>query len=733
MKLKLIHIALLFFINILVLKSTTIKVIDSETGKPLTSASIYYKIEGNDKFVSILTNKLGEANIPDKKISEIAVKYIGYKTFNIKDFRGQSVIELEQSSIYLGEVVTTGQLVPKSSQESVYNIDVINQEHLESRGAVNLRDVMITEMGINLEQDNILGTGMNINGVSGRNVKILVDGVPVIGRVGGNIDLSQINLNNAERIEVIKGPMSTVYGTDALGGVVNIITKENTVDDINVTANTFYESIGQYNFDAIVGANYNNLVFEINAGRNFFGGFSDPDTSRFKQWKPREQLFLNAQVKKTFDNTSIRYTGNIFNELILNRGNPRPPFGENALDDKYITDRFTNSLFLDTKIKDDMFLNAFVNHSFFNRRKNTYIMDRVTLEETKVPDESYHNDESFDAFQARSTFSHDNPVEYLSYTLGTDINFESGTGERIETGQQSMSDIALFLITQIKPTDKINIQPSIRLIENSNYEAPIIPAINTKFDLGKYTSIRASYSRGFRAPSIKELYFNFFDINHSIQGNTDLEAETSHNYNLSVNFSVEQDKYVFSVEPNVFYNDIDNLITLANVNGDLWENVNIGEFRSLGGGVELNYFRNSLSSRIGFNYIGVYNQFSKEFQADEYLFTPEVQTNIMYDFQSIDARVSIFYKFTGIRQGFELIDEELNQFEIGEFHTLDITANKDIFDDRISLNFGVKNLFNITNIRNGAQLGGGAHSSADGFSTVAWGRTFFTQFQLKVF
>ena len=78
-----------------------------------------------------------------------------------------------------------------------------------------------------ITQDPALGSSLKIKGLSGNNVKILIDGVPVIGRMGGNIDLSQLNLYNIDHIEMVEGPMSVMYGSDALAGAINIITKEN--------------------------------------------------------------------------------------------------------------------------------------------------------------------------------------------------------------------------------------------------------------------------------------------------------------------------------------------------------------------------------------------------------------------------------------------------------------------------------------------------------------------------
>ena len=121
--------------------------------------------------------------------------------------------------------------------------------------------------------------------------KILIDGVPVIGRQNGGIDVAQLSLLNVERIEMVEGPLSVQYGTNALAGTINIITKKNPSKSIELSANNYYESVGHFNVGSSFGwRGNNNQTFTASAGRNFFGGWSDLNTteaSRFQQWKPK--------------------------------------------------------------------------------------------------------------------------------------------------------------------------------------------------------------------------------------------------------------------------------------------------------------------------------------------------------------------------------------------------------------------------------------------------------------
>ncbi|MEL7342252.1 MAG: TonB-dependent receptor plug domain-containing protein, partial [Bacteroidota bacterium] len=141
---------------------------------------------------------------------------------------GPGSIQAQTTSIdsfELEDVVITAQYQPQSLENAVQPIRVIGREKMDQMAAVSLGDVLSNELNIRLSQDIILGQSLSLQGLSGENVKIMIDGVPIIGRQGGSIDLTQINLLDIERIEVVEGPLSVNYGTNALAGTINLITK----------------------------------------------------------------------------------------------------------------------------------------------------------------------------------------------------------------------------------------------------------------------------------------------------------------------------------------------------------------------------------------------------------------------------------------------------------------------------------------------------------------------------
>jgi outer membrane receptor for ferrienterochelin and colicins len=139
----------------------------------------------------------------------------------------QNVVDsIPLSVVFDQEIVVTGQFSPTEIENSVLPVRIITKEMIERRAAMNLIEVLQQEVGIKTQRDPILGNSISMNGLNGKHIKILIDGVPMIGRSNGNLDLDRIQVQQIERIEIIENAMSVNYGTNALGGTINIITKK---------------------------------------------------------------------------------------------------------------------------------------------------------------------------------------------------------------------------------------------------------------------------------------------------------------------------------------------------------------------------------------------------------------------------------------------------------------------------------------------------------------------------
>jgi len=712
----------------------------------ISNAEVAISCAGDSQVKHLKTNSEGKVILPSEFVCSSYFITVSNKDFEEFSFTGKlnktNVFKLNPIGKHLGEVVITAQYQEGSVENAVHKIKVIDRATIDKMGAQNLRDVLSNSLNIRLSQDNVLGSSMSLQGISGQNVKILIDGVAVTGRVNGNIDISQINMNNVERIEIVEGPLSVSYGTDALAGTINIITKKFQKPSSSASVTGYYESIGQYNYSGRLAHSTKNYTFSLLGGRNYFDGWKYEDqpfkieqekiadSNRVMSWKPKEQFFGTAFIGRQLKRTKLGFTSDYFYEQIMNRGLPREPYYETAFDDYYTTNRFNNSLSLTGKFFKNTNGNLIFANNYYQRIKNTYINDLTTLNQTLTANSSDQDTTTFNNIAARGTFSSSRTDSKLNGEIGYDLQHEVGTGLRIKDNKQQIGDYALFVSAEYKPFEKTVIRPGIRASYNTAYQAPVIPSINIKQEIGKGNVIRFSYARGFRAPSLKDLYFYFVDINHNIKGNEELKAEYSHNFSLSYTRKFTLKKMDLRLENNYFYNTIDNLITLAQATSTEYTYFNLSKYKTLGTQLQLEVKWAGLTSTIGGSYVGRYNELSESMSVEKFYYSPEGRWNVQYSFAS-DLTVSLFYKYTGKTPNVS-VDENNNLYlsSIQDYHMLDGSISKAFWQKRITVTVGAKNLFNVRNIVGTSS--GSAHSSSSTTIPMAMGRMYFIKTDINL-
>ena len=293
----------------------------------------------------------------------------------------QSVFAQLDTLKTLGEVVITGQYKPQSVKNSVYQVRVINSERIRQSGATEIKQVLANQLGFRFSNDNTIGTtDVQLMGISGRNVKILLDGVPMVDRGDTRESLNQVDVNTIERIEIVEGPMSVSYGSDALAGVINIITKKNEKNNLTVSAKLQEETAGSeyYPFsykgahlqNVNIGWNKNSWNFSVGGTHNDQDGFGGDAYGRNKQWKPKEQWLGHTRMGYENRRFNIYYRLDALQENIISRGAINMNTYK-AVDQRYATDRFTHQLQGGWKINSKMQLNGLMAYTDYERRTNT--------------------------------------------------------------------------------------------------------------------------------------------------------------------------------------------------------------------------------------------------------------------------------------------------------------------------------------------------------------------------
>jgi outer membrane receptor for ferrienterochelin and colicins len=719
--------------------NASITVHRKDTQKPVEDVVVLVtplNADKNNKTTTGYTNNAGVFNFELNKPVVVMITHLGFVTIT-DTFTEAANRKYELVSVQsIKDVVITGQYTPGSAIKSVYPVQVIQSEELKTRGANNLREALQGKLNIDLGQDPVFGSSLSINGISGEGIKILVDGVPVIGRMDGKLDLSQITLNNIDHIEIVEGPLSVIYGTDAMGGVINIVTKTFQTDKVNLNLKGYYESVGQYNVELNTGFAFGKSQLYLSGGRNFFNGYTTMDSvQRYKEWKPKEQYFADAKYIYNASRFRVSLSGSFFRETMLDRGAPALTFDtENhqwtytGTDMRYLTYRPRATAALMYKFKENNQFDLLLAYSGWFRTANKYTRNLITGNEKLV---AYNDDQDtarYNQITARATYGLPAWKYKLNFLFGIDVNQEFVKQSRIAGNSKKVGDYAAFGSARISVVEGLDIQPGIRFSYNTLYRTPLIPSLNIKYNWKDKVIFRAAYGRGFRVPSVKELFLDFLITAHYIKGNTELKPEDGHNTSASVNYYWAKNKHKVNISLSGFYNHIFNKIELVQQASQntipVYQYYNYKQYVTYGGQLGANYRWDRFQFTAMCMLTGYQIKYNNSSNSQLQRISPDVTISTTYLIPKAELNLYIGYKYNGIKPLFS-VGSQFNAGTRAAYHMLDISLSRSFWKDRIQLTVGGKNLAGVKNVRTeGVQVQG--HSANPNQVNIGWGQTFFT-------
>ena len=720
-------------------QKTELIIIDEQTSEPCAFSNVVLYDSHNNYIGGAVSDIDGHVEIDIKERTKVVISSIGYQKLTDTVSPGESkTIKLAVDYVGLEEVVVTGQYEPKKADQSIYKIDVINSKTLTERGVNNLAEALSNETGIRLVVDPSTGTSIEMQGMGGENIKYLIDGIPIVGRVNGDIDLSQINMENVDHIEIVQGPMSVVYGTSALAGVINIITKQNTKARNILKANTYVDTKNNYNFGIYGSIIRGKNSITVSGNRDMFQGIDinlNVDTIKFPSGKDRYMEFkpkrvYNAEVEYAYRNKHLQFKvrSQYMNLLLKNYSNPTPMLI--AYDADYYTTRSINSITVSDQISSSVSYNIIAAYTYYGRTTDNISSDLSTLE--KVVTSSSHT--VFNNMMTRGNFTHARKGSVISYQFGWDINYETGQGDKIEDGAQ-MGDFAAFVSLQYTPVKQLTIQPGLRLIYNTVYGAPVIPSLNLQWNIIESLNFRISYARGFRAPSLKELYLDFKDSNHNLEGNKDLKAETTNSYNTTLTYKYGKNKHLFKFEPSFFYNDGKNVISLivTDVESNSATMVNLGGRRTFGGVISASYMHFiGLTVGAGFGFTGETFDYEGDGEYAPVVYYNNYTFNVKYNLRKYKlifmANLKYYGKTPSLAVDSDPEPAEYYQVYTDPFGDLEVSITKLFWKNRLTLVLGGKNLLNNYERRTYGYRG----EAYEYLGPMNYGRTFFFKLRIKL-
>lgn len=490
-----------------------------DSGAPLVGATVQI-LHAKD---GVTTDEDGYFRIPYSKDGAVRVKvsFVGYQTqtFVLKadERKGdQHVLRLQPDATALDQVVVTATRTPKALKEAPVVTRLITANDIKIADATNIQDLLTEQMpGLEFGYAMNQETSLNMNGFGGNAVLFLVDGERLAGETMDNVDYSRLNLDNVGRIEIVKGAASALYGANAVAGVINIISRENS-EPWTANVNTRYND---FNKEWRHGGS-----FSFNAGKwNSQTSIQRTTSDEIQLTSPfdTESNILHIYGGETF-NVKERLTYKFSDKVkLIGRGGYFNRISKRSNYDDHYMDYSAGLKTVMNLSEND---NLEISYGFDQYDKARYVNDERTH------DHDYTNRQN----TVRALYSHIFGKNTL--TVGADFLNDYLTTYQFEDNEsKNQNSCDAFAQFDYNPLQWLNIVASLRhdyFSASSQHATTGRLALMTKW---KGFSIRANYAGGFRAPTLKEMYMNFDMAGmQMIYGNPDLKPEKSNNYNLAL-------------------------------------------------------------------------------------------------------------------------------------------------------------------------------------------------------
>ncbi|MCS6896269.1 MAG: TonB-dependent receptor [Bacteroidia bacterium] len=693
----------------------------SEDGEPIQSAQVRLQSLPRGGYLTVYTDSSGAIRVPPGryKVEIVSQGFLSYR--GELSLPANAAVRLSRPVFQLNESIITGSYAPVQELRSLYPVRIMTAERLQKQGAMYLPQALVTELNTRLAQDPNLGTFATLQGLGGEHVKVLIDGVPVLGRVSGSIDLSQIPLSEVERVEIVEGPMSVLYGTDAMGGVVNLITRTSRCQ-WEGRARFQYEGVGVYDAGFSVAGGPAKHRLSVAGGRYYFDGWEpNPARLRAQLWRPREQYnFLVSYQFRPSERFRLRIQAPIGEETFFNLKEPTiTPRRIYAIDEYYYTRRIMPAFHLTYQIAPRWRWDQQGAYLYYRRIRNVVYKDLVTLEEIPVPQPGQQDSTEEYQIWTRGGVSFDDGKNSLQ--IGHEIQHTTITGGRIRDRRAQMGDYALWGTAEWMLSSKLAIRPGFRWAYNTRYSAPFLPALHVRWMPSASLTLRLGYSRGFRAPSLREQFLYLVFTNHNIQGNPDLLPEQSHHVHGNLTWTHMTRHSLWRARLSAFYNTVRDIIQLVIIDPmTLFTTYkNIQRFQTLGIQPRIEFLRENFSVSGG----ATFTQYRSE------RWGWEIAAQTSYTWRKVT--LSAFFKYQAQVPIF--IAEQSGEISwrwIGGFPWLDLSMSRAFWRERVQATLGLRNAFGITAVS--ANLAGGVHT-AGGFSApVGMGRYPFLRLEYHI-
>lgn len=471
----------------------------------------------------------------------------------------------------LNPVVVTGSGHHQRLKNTTTPVHVLSAQEIHEQGITTLDGALVRMMPQISMAPNSMGTFLRLNGLGNKYILILINGKKLTGDISGNVDLNRVNMSRVKRIEVLDGAASSLYGSDAIAGVINIITDQPTQQLVSVTSNTRVSGKGQ-------------LTESVNADIWYkgFGSYTTYTHDRADSYQNNDLEYVkgsDTQTQRTIAPFFTGYRSNIFEQKFTYNPDNHWAFNAGLTYNHKITDRPHTDPLVTGGTDYEMRYKGFrwnVGGIYKFDRKNSlqadFTVDRFRYGKEYVLDTK--SQLAGDYVQSKKQRSMEGDVKAILELLkgGTTIfggnwrkDWLTATSGNI---QQHVYTLAGYGQHEQVLVRNLVATAGLRYTYHETFGSQFTPKVTLMYAPGNFR-FRATYSAGFRAPGLDELYYHYFSVNRGKAqitfGNKDLKAEKSNYFSLGAEYRSD----IIAVSVTGFINRISDMVVRKDVNVDV--------------------------------------------------------------------------------------------------------------------------------------------------------------------
>lgn len=486
-----------------------------------------------------------------------------------------------QKEAALQEVVVTGTGTQHLLKDAPVQTEVISHRQLQQFAGKSIEDILSGLTASFAFNENDMGSHLQMNGLGNSYVLILVDGRRLHGDNGGENDLSLIDPHNIEKIEIVKGASSALYGSDAIAGVINIITRKHREQGLmleNTTRVGSYGDIRQHNGIAL---NYGKFSSYTNFQLQHSDGWQNTSeealsqteyhitdsrnktVNRHTNWQLAEHLTYQLTPK-----IELYADGSIYWKRIYRPCGKHPGVDVKTYDMQYNNASIsaggkwklneTDVITLDADWKRHAYKYVYTDTTL----TDGYVNGRFTNYFPYFPgDKELQSDQRLTQISLKGVFAL--PYEQM-LSAGFDYRYDwLEAPMRVKGGKATDNTQAIYVQDEWALLNPLYLTAGLRLTRNEGFGTRLTPKLSAMLKLGELR-LRATWSQGYKTPTPKELHYQYIRNMNGVYlylGNTDLKAQTSNYFGVSAEYTLGR----LTMTLSGYYNKVDNMIALVTI------------------------------------------------------------------------------------------------------------------------------------------------------------------------